>query len=260
MNDVKPKKAQKSSDAFRFADLSKYSFRQKIAIRLADWVFYGLINLLGKTMRFEIEGWKDFDDEKWGNFEKAYSEFPATISALWHDRILLSSYFWRHKGIVVMVSRSFDGEYIARAAQRLGFGVVRGSSTRGGSAALAEMARLMQKGLSTTFTVDGPKGPRCKAKPGAITLAKKTGVPVVPMIIETKSFWTVNSWDKLRIPKPFTRAKVFLAAPIFVSAEADETELENKRLELQSKLDELVILGEQWRESFKQLNDLEEKN
>lgn len=251
MKDVKPQKKQKSSNAFRFADLSKYSFRQKIAIRLADWVFYGLINLLGKTMRFEVEGWKDFGDEKWGNFEKAYAERPATISALWHDRIFMSAYFWRHQGFVVMVSRSFDGEYIARTAQRLGFGVVRGSSTRGGSAALAEMVRLMEEGLSMTFTVDGPKGPRYKAKRGAIALAKITGVPIVPMIIETKNFWTVGSWDKLRISKPFTRAKVFLAAPIFVSAQADETEIENKRLELQAKLDELVILGEQWRESLK---------
>ena len=202
-------------------------------------------------MRFEIEGWKDFDDEEWGNFEKAYAEFPATISALWHDRILLSSYFWRHKKIIVMVSRSFDGEYIARTAQRLGFGVVRGSSTRGGSTALAEMVELMKEGFSMTFTVDGPKGPRYKAKRGAITLAKKTGVPVVPMIIETKNFWTVNSWDKLRIPKPFTRAKVFLAAPIFVPADSDENELENKRRELQIKLDELVEIAEQWRESIR---------
>lgn len=251
MKDVKRKNEPKSADVFRFADLSKYSLRQRILIRLADWIFYGLINLLGKTMRFEMEGWKDFDDEKWGNFEKAYTEFPATISALWHDRILLSSYFWRHKRIIVMVSRSFDGEYIARTAQRLGFGVVRGSSTRGGSAALAEMVRLMNEGLSMTFTVDGPKGPRYKAKGGAITLAKKTGVPIVPMIIETKNFWTVGSWDRLRIPKPFTPAKVFLAAPIFVPAEADENELENKRAELQAKLDELVKIAEQWRESIK---------
>lgn len=251
MKNTKTKISSESLAAFRFADLSKYSLKQRIMIRLADWTIYGMINLLGKTVRFEIDGWEDFDDPVWGSFDKAYAERPAAISAIWHNRIFLTAYFWRRQGFTVMVSRSFDGEYIARAAQRLGYGVIRGSSTRGGSAALTEMVRLMRRQRSMALMVDGPKGPLYKAKPGVVRLAKKSGIPIVPMVIEAEKFWTVGSWDRLQIPKPFSRARILLARPIFVSATADGAELEEKLGVLQNKLDELVRAGEQWRKSIK---------
>ncbi|MDQ3062746.1 MAG: lysophospholipid acyltransferase family protein, partial [Acidobacteriota bacterium] len=161
------------------------------------------------------------------------------------------TYFFRNRGIVVMTSQSFDGEYIARFTQRFGYGAVRGSSTRGGVGALVEMIRLMKKGLPMAFSVDGPRGPKYVAKTGAILLAKKTGNPLMPFVVETEQFWTINNWDNLQIPKPFTRAKIFIAAPIYVGADAGEAETENKRLDLQKKLDEAVKLGKQWRESGK---------
>ena len=111
----------------------------------------------------------------------------------------------------MITSQSFDGEYIARFIQRFGYGAVRGSSTRGGVGALVEMIRLMKKGLPAGFSVDGPKGPLYFAKTGAILLAKKTGNPVMPFSVETKNHWTIKSWDKLQIPKPFSKAKVFIA-------------------------------------------------
>jgi lysophospholipid acyltransferase (LPLAT)-like uncharacterized protein len=126
---------------------------------------------------------------------------------------------------------------------------VRGSSTRGGVGALVEMIRLMKKGLPMGFTIDGPKGPKYAAKTGAVLLAKKTGNPIVPFVVEAEKFWTINSWDKLQIPKPFSKAKVFVGNPVCVAKEVDEAEIENKRRELQTKLDELVLLGKQWRES-----------
>ncbi|MDQ3042256.1 MAG: lysophospholipid acyltransferase family protein, partial [Acidobacteriota bacterium] len=164
-------------------------------------------------------------------------------------RIFAGTYFFRDRGIVVITSQSFDGEYIARFIKRFGYGAVRGSSTRGGIGALVEMIRLMRRGLPMGVTVDGPKGPRYVAKSGAIILAKKTGNPLMPFVVETKKFWTVNSWDKLQIPKPFTRARVFIADPVYVAADAGDAEIENKRLELQGKLDAAVGLGKQWRES-----------
>jgi lysophospholipid acyltransferase (LPLAT)-like uncharacterized protein len=197
--------------------------------------------LIGKTIRFEIYGWE--------NFQKIERIGKIPIYAFWHDRIFLATYYFRNRGIVVITSQSFDGEYIARFIQRFGYGAVRGSSTRGGVGALVDMIRLMKQGLPMGFTVDGPKGARYVAKTGAILLAKKTGNPVMPFLVETKNFWAVNSWDKLQIPKPFTKAKVFIAEPFFVATEADDNEIENKRRELQTKLDELVTLGKQWRES-----------
>jgi len=112
------------------------------------------------------------------------------------------------------------------------------------------MIRLMKRGLPMGFTVDGPKGPKYVAKTGAVLLAKKTGNPMMPFVVETEKFWTANSWDNLRIPKFFTRARVFIAEPIYVAANADDAEIENKRLELQSKLDAAVELGKQWRDTI----------
>ena len=128
----------------------------------------------------------------------------------------------------MITSQSFDGEYIARFIQRFGYGAVRGSSTRGGVGALARMIRLMKKGLPAGFTVDGPKGPKYVAKSGPVLLAKKTGNPVMPFSVETRKHWTIKSWDNLQIPKPFTRARVFIAEPVYVEKEAGDEEIENK--------------------------------
>lgn len=237
-----PDKIQKNTPAiFEFAPLSGYSWRERFSIRFIDWVFYVLISLIGKTIRFEIEGFE--------NFEAVENTGKIPIYAFWHNQIFPATYYFRNRGIVVITSQSFDGEYIARFIQRFGYGAVRGSSTRGGVGALVEMIRLMKQSLPMGFTVDGPKGPRYIAKTGAIILAKKTGNPVVPFVVETAKCWTINSWDRLQIPKPFSKAKVFVAEPIFVVSDANDDEIENKRLELQTKLDELVRLGEQWRKN-----------
>ncbi len=231
---------QKIENPYEHADLSAYSFKQRSLIRLADWTFYLLIKMIGKTIRFETEGGEHFERIDGG---------AIPVYATWHNRIFPSVYYLKNRRIVVMTSQSFDGEYIARFIQRFGFGAVRGSSTRGGIGALAAMIRLMKKGFPMCFTVDGPKGPRYAAKNGAILLAKKSGNPVLPFLVEAKNYWTVNSWDKLQIPKPFTRAKVYFAAPIDVSKSADEKEIEIKCRELQNKLDELVGFGEQWHQA-----------
>jgi lysophospholipid acyltransferase (LPLAT)-like uncharacterized protein len=234
--------SEKHLEVYRPADLSRYSLKQKMAIHVADRVFYLLIRLIGRTLRYETVGMEKFDE--------IAAEGKTPIYAFWHNRIFSATHFFRDRGIVVITSQSFDGEYIARFIQRFGYGAVRGSSTRGGVGALVEMIRLMKQGLPTGFTIDGPKGPRYVAKSGACLLAKKTGNPIVPFVIETEKYWTVKSWDRLQIPKPFSRARVFIADPVYVEKTADEKELENKLAELQRKLDELVKLGEQWRESI----------
>lgn len=232
---------QKIENPYNHADLSAYSLKQRTIIKLADWAFYLLIKIIGKTIRFETEGGE--------HFERIENDGTIAVYATWHNRIFPSVYFLKNRRIVVMTSQSFDGEYIARFIQRFGFGAVRGSSTRGGIGALAAMIRLMKKGFPMCFTVDGPKGPRCVAKTGAVLLAKKTGNPVLPFLVEAKNYWTINSWDKLQIPKPFTQAKVYFAAPIYVAKNADEKEIEIKCRELQNKLDELVSFGEHWHEA-----------
>lgn len=231
----------KKRQLYQFHSLSRYSFKQRMIIRLAGWALYWLIKIIGKTIRFEIEGLENFQQ-----IEKA-GKIP--IYAFWHDRIFLGTYYFRDRGIIVMSSESFDSEYTARFIQRFGYGIIKGSSTRGGIRALTEMIRIMKQGYPAGFTLDGPKGPRYIAKAGACLLAKKTNNPLMPFIVEAKNFWEIKSWDKLQIPKPFSRAKVFISNPIYVSPDINDEDLENKRIELQNSLDELVKRGVQWRES-----------
>jgi hypothetical protein len=217
--------------AYAFGDLAGYSFRERLLIRAADLVFYLLIRIIGRTVRFRVEGW-----EHW---EEAARAGGRPIYACWHDRVFLATYFFRRRRIVVMTSQSFDGEYIARFIQRFGFGAARGSSTRGGVGALVEMIRLVRGGCPAGFLLDGPRGPRHVAKSGAVLLAKKTGQAILPFSVNSERCWAVNSWDRFQIPKPFTRATVRLAPPIRVRPDADDAEVERRRVELQRALDEV---------------------
>src|ERR671920_1151863 len=204
--------------AYRFADLNCYGFKQRLAIRAASFLFPLLIRAIGATLRFTVEGREHWDEAARGG--------RLPIYTFWHDRIFPGTYFFRGRRIVIMTSQSFDGEYIARFIQRLGYGAVRGSSTRGGVGALVEMVRLVRSGRTTGFTIDGPRGPRRVAKTGALLLAKKTGRPVLPFAVAPERFWRLGSWDGLQIPKPFTRAVVRLAPPLYVPADADDSRLE----------------------------------
>jgi lysophospholipid acyltransferase (LPLAT)-like uncharacterized protein len=215
--------------AYEFADLSRYSWRKRFLIRAADLLFFWLIRLIGATVRFRAEGLEHLAEiERIGKLP---------IQCFWHGQIFLATYFFRNKRLVVMTSQSFDGEYIARFIQRFGYGAVRGSSTRGGVGALVEQIRLMKAGCPAGFAIDGPRGPRHVAKEGAVLLAKKTGNPLVPFAVRAEKFWTINSWDKMEIPKPFTRAAIKIDAPIWVT-NADNTK--TKRAELQKALDRLA--------------------
>lgn len=229
--------------AYQFADLTGYSVQQRFLIRLADLVFFFLITLIGRTVRFEVEGWK--------NWEAASSGGNLPIMSFWHNRIFLATYYFRHRRIVVMTSQSFDGEYIARFIQRFGYGAARGSSTRGATGAIVEMVRLMRAGCPTGFSIDGPRGPKYVAKMGAVMLAKKTGHPMLPFTVTAASYWELKkSWDQLQVPRPFTRARVEIGELIFVPADADDETLSAKLAELQRALDELNDRGATWRTQY----------
>src|SRR5437588_1560521 len=217
--------------AYTFASLSSYSLKDRLLIRGADLVFFLLIKLIGRTIKFEIEGWD--------NWEAASCDGKIPIYTFWHNRVFLATYLWRRRRIVVMTSRSFDGEYIARFIQRFGYGAARGSSSRGATGAIVEMVRLMRAGSPTAFTIDGPRGPRHVAKMGAVLLAKKTGNPILPFTINAEKSWQVSSWDRPQIAKPFSRARVHIAPPIFVLSDASDADLEAKRDEVQRSLDDL---------------------
>lgn len=226
--------------AYQFASLSEYPLKKRIMIRIADLAFFCLIKLLGSSIRFDVEGMEHLEAIE------AADKYP--IYTFWHDRIFLGTYFWRDRNIGIMTSQSFDGEYIARFVRRFGHLPVRGSSSSGGSRALVEMIKSMRTNRHPmAFTVDGPRGPRYEVKLGPVILAKKTGNPIMPFVIEAERFWSLKSWDRMQIPKPFTRARVFIGEPIYVDADAAEAAIEEKLAMLQRSLDDLVERGKKWR-------------
>ena len=231
--------AEEIAQVYRFDTLEKYPFSDRLKIRFADLVFFALIRLIGRSIRWETAGLE--------NLESILTAGKTPIYCLWHDRIFAGTYYLRDRGIVVITSQSLDGEYIARFLKRFGYGTIRGSSSRGGVRALVEMIREMRRGRPMAFTVDGPRGPRYEAKPGAVVLAKKTGNPMLPFSVECETFWTVRSWDRLQIPKPFTKARFVLGDPIFVDEVSGDAGVESKRVELQRALEKLVDDGRVWR-------------
>ncbi|WP_396625204.1 lysophospholipid acyltransferase family protein [Luteitalea sp.] len=192
-----------------------------------------LVATLGRTWRFTSEGAEAY--------EQVLAAGERPIMAFWHGRILPGIAFWRDRGIVVMTSENFDGEWISRVIERFGFSVVRGSSSRGGAKALVQMKRLMQQGNPTAFTIDGPRGPAERAQPGAVWLAKATGQPILPFHMESTSAWHAKSWDRTQVPKPFARVAVAVGPPFRVAADADDAALEQRRLDLEAELQRLKL-------------------
>ncbi len=192
---------------------------------------YPLIALLGKTLRWRAEGLE--------HLEGVLAAGRQPIFAFWHGRILTGTVFFRRRGIVVITSENFDGEWIARIIERFGFGTARGSSSRGAQRALLQLKRAMESGRSTGFTLDGPRGPALRAQPGAVWLAKATGNPMLPFHMEAARHWTARSWDRTQIPKPFSLVSVSIGAPIYVPPDSDAGMLELKRVELEQELEQL---------------------
>lgn len=170
--------------------------------------------------------------------------FPM-IYCMWHQCVIAAAYSFRNRGLRIMISRSFDGELIARVASIFGYVPVRGSSSRGGAGALLGFHDELKKAASVVFTADGPRGPRYVAKPGAVLLARNSGVPLVAFHVALKEAWIVPSWDALIIPKPFSRGVVRAAAPLFVPAQCSDHDLKEYEAELQRRLDAVRMEAEE---------------
>ncbi|HEY6332611.1 MAG TPA: lysophospholipid acyltransferase family protein [Blastocatellia bacterium] len=225
--------------AYGFDDLSKYTLSERIIIRIADLALTCLLSLIGTTMRWQANGAHDLD--------AILETGSRVIFVFWHVCTLTSCWFWRDRGVVIMSSRSRDGEYTARFIKRFGYGTARGSSTRGSRRAMVELTECLASGVDAAFTIDGPRGPAYVAKEGAVTLARHTGCPILPFHIAVHRFLELPSWDRTHIPLPFTRAITLIGRPIYVSRFADPAEVARKQSEMQTALDELCRMGEQWR-------------
>ena len=174
--------------------LWRASRRKRIEAKLIAVGGYRLVAALGSTLRWRTEGLQHLDAIAAGGRQPIFT--------FWHGRILPATYFFRRRGIVVITSENFDGEWIAGIIERFGYGTARGSTSRSGRRALLQLVREMAAGKPAGFTVDGPRGPARVAQPGAVWLAKATGNPVLPFHLEADRHWTLNSWDRTQVPKP----------------------------------------------------------
>lgn len=158
------------------------------------------------------------------------------IYALWHGRLLVPLFCRRNRGVNVLVSEHRDGEIIASSLDAAGFRSVRGSTTRGGAKALAKLVRLVNAGEKAAFTPDGPRGPRWHFQSGAVYLAAKTGVPIIPITGSVRRAHYFRSWDSFQLPMPFTRGILLVGEPYRVTGGLDEENIEHHRLELERRL------------------------
>lgn len=185
------------------------SASQRLKAALIATAAYPLLALLCRTYRWRVEG-----AEHYGAIT---STGHQPILALWHGRILAGLHYFRNRGIVVITSQNFDGEWIARILHRFGFRTARGSSSRGGARALVQLRRDLAAGRAAAFTVDGPRGPARVVQPGVAFLAGATGQPILPYHIESDRHWTLTSWDRTQVPRPFSTVALVVGDPIFVS-------------------------------------------
>jgi lysophospholipid acyltransferase (LPLAT)-like uncharacterized protein len=201
---------------------------QRFLLWLITWAAYLIIRAIGPTLRFSIS---------WEEGSPGSLSARPFVYSFWHTCMIPAMYLWRDLKIRVMSSDSFDGEYTGRIMQKFGFVKVRGSSSRFAVRAVLAMRRDLEQGWTVAFTLDGPRGPRYVVKPGPVLLSRATGVPMVGFHMSLTDAWVLNTWDRLMIPKPFSRVLMRVSRTIPVPPDANESERDQALRELQAALD-----------------------
>jgi len=206
--------------------------------KIRGWTALALCALwfLGKTTRKRFINGEDLF-ARWQRGEHV-------ILAFWHGRILLMPFPYRGRKACIMNSIHRDGEIITRVIKRFGISAVRGSSTRGWMGGLKGMLEAYRQGYDLIVVPDGPRGPRHKAKPGVLQLARATGAPIFPVTYGAKWKVTIKSWDRLLIPLPLSRVTYMAGQPILVPPDASPELMEEKRQELENALVSISSLAD----------------
>jgi len=221
--------------AAEVAPAPRFTFGQRILLRLIIAAGYGFIRLIGPTLRVSVS----FEERA----QQTVGQRPLILN-FWHAGIIPATYLFRDLGIRVMSSNSYDGEYMGRIIHKFGFVAVKGSSSRNAVRALLGLRRALQQGWAVAFSIDGPRGPRYKVKPGPVSLSRSSGVPMGTFHIAVESAWVLNTWDRLVIPKPFSRGLLRFGKLIPVPSEATDEDIERYQQQLQDSLDRIREFAE----------------
>lgn len=213
----------------------RFTLRQRIILRLIIWAGSWIIRLIGPTLRVSIS----YED----GAQQTLDQRPL-IGSFWHSCIIPSTYICRNLGVRVMSSNSYDGEYMGRIIHKFGFVAVKGSSSRNAVRALLGLRRALADGWTVAFTLDGPRGPRHKVKPGPVALARSSGVPLTMFHAAVDKAWVLNSWDRMMIPLPFSRVLLRFGKLIPVPTDASDEDVERYTAELQAALDRVCEFAE----------------
>jgi hypothetical protein len=210
---------------------SRFTLSQRLVLAVAPRVVWALVWLAGLTWRFEAIAEEGVTPLLEGNGA------GAEIFCFWHQCVLPCTFYYRRTGATILISRSFDGELITRILELFGFHAVRGSSSRGAREGLLGLKHVIEAGKPAIFTADGPRGPIYRTKKGPIKLAQTTGARIGAFHLEPERAWTMGSWDRFLIPKPFTRIVVSWARWTRVPKDLAEEEFELKREELNAAIE-----------------------
>jgi hypothetical protein len=213
----------------------RFTLRQRIVLRIIIGAGYWFIRLIGPTLRVCVS--------REEGAQQTVGQRPLVLN-FWHAGIIPATYLFRNVGIRVMSSNSYDGEYMGRIIHKFGFVAVKGSSSRNAVRALLGLRRALKEGWSVAFSIDGPRGPRYQVKPGPVTLARSSGVALATFHIAVERAWVLNTWDRLIIPKPFSRVLLRFGKLIPVPSQATDEELERYQQQLQDSLDRICEFAE----------------
>jgi lysophospholipid acyltransferase (LPLAT)-like uncharacterized protein len=206
----------------------RWTLRQRIVLSVIVAAGTALIRLIGSTLRVAIS----YEE----GAQETLEQRPL-VASFWHSCIIPATYICRGLGVRVMSSYSYDGEYMGRIIQKLGYVAVKGSSSRNPIKALLGLRRALNDGWTVAFTLDGPRGPRHRVKPGPVGLGRSAGVPLTMFHVGVEKAWVINSWDRMMIPKPFSRVLVRFGKLIRVPSDASDEDLARYNDELQAALD-----------------------
>jgi hypothetical protein len=219
--------------------LPRLPWHRRIQIPIIAALVYTVIRILGPTLRFEVLGRN--------HAEKIWAAKQQCIWAFWHRCIIPIAWYGRNRGIVIMNTTAFDGQWTRKVIEWLGFGTAQGSSSRGGLRGLTVMAQRIKDGFDCGFTIDGPRGPRYVAKVGPVLLARMTGAPITVFHIGVDRGKTFEkTWDHFCLPSLFARAILISSPPIHVPLDADPDTIKAKYEEMQKALERVRDIAEGW--------------